>query len=743
MRIIKKLYIIIFLISITNLSAYSIFNNQENVIDSLLNELSKTKDTNKVIILNKLSIKYRRFSKEKSKKYAIQAKELSQEINYLKGEAKSYKNLAILSYFSANYFETINYLESSLVILKKLKDSVEVSKAYNNLGIIYQEEGTYSKALKFYFKALELRKKLKNAFGIYKILNNIGNIYENQGLDEKALEIYMESVKELKKNENTEHLAQVYVNIATIYRKKEKFKKGLDYCQLSLINCKEVKTKIDVLLNMGDIYRQMSNYDSSLICFNKSLILSLDLNDKNSISASYHRLAKIFLRKGFLEKALNNAKNSYRLAKEINSKSSIAESSQILSKIYENLNNYNKAYEYLSSYIEYKDSSFNEDMRNQLESSEKNYEIQKKESENKELKNQELIKEKENTVLREQQKTQNYVILSIFIVLISVGILAFIMYKAKEKEKKAIILLKYQKKEIEKKNKSIREVNSLLLHKNDEITIQKDEIEKQHSEIRKKSEDIQGSIRYASRIQAAILPQKNKIKSLLPDSFILFRPRDIVSGDFYWMAEKDNKIIITAVDCTGHGVPGAFMSMISSTILNEIVNQKGITHTSKILENLHKGVNISLKQEETANQDGMDMAICVIDKEKNICYFSGAKNPLFYVEDGELKQLKGDRMPIGGMLSGKLKNKPFARYEIPLKDDTVFYIFSDGYQDQFGGKKGRKFMRRRFKNLLLEIHKEPMEVQKEILNTTIIEWMGEKEQIDDILIIGFKILQNF
>ncbi len=268
---------------------------------------------------------------------------------------------------------------------------------------------------------------------------------------------------------------------------------------------------------------------------------------------------------------------------------------------------------------------------------------------------------------------------------------------------------------------------------------QKNEIQKKNTEITKKNDDIESSIRYASRIQAAILPQKNKIKKLLPESFILFKPRDIVSGDFYWLSENDGKIIITAVDCTGHGVPGAFMSMISSTILNEIVNQKNIVNSASILENLHTGVNTSLKQKETANQDGMDMALCTIDKENKVCYFSGAKNPLVYIQNGELKQLKGDKMPIGGMLSERKNHKPFASYEIPLKEDNTFYLFSDGYQDQFGGPKGRKFMRKRFKELLFEIHQKPMEEQKLILDKEIELWKGKLEQIDDILVIGFKV----
>ncbi len=277
-----------------------------------------------------------------------------------------------------------------------------------------------------------------------------------------------------------------------------------------------------------------------------------------------------------------------------------------------------------------------------------------------------------------------------------------------------------------------------------EIQIQKEEIEAknetlsfQNEEISQKNASITASINYAKRIQEAMLPLKDKITAGLPENFLLFKPRDIVSGDFYWYAEKNGKIIYTAVDCTGHGVPGALMSMIGSEILTTIVTANGITKADVILEKMNDYVIKALKQEkEGLSQDGMDMALCVIDKENKTVEFAGAKNPLVYITNGELKQVKASRSGIGGyQQDAKDYSSELIHYESP----TWFYMFSDGFQDQFGGPKNRKFMIKRLKELLLDIHYKPMEEQNEILDKTIEKWMENTPQTDDIILIGFKL----
>jgi len=269
-----------------------------------------------------------------------------------------------------------------------------------------------------------------------------------------------------------------------------------------------------------------------------------------------------------------------------------------------------------------------------------------------------------------------------------------------------------------------------------EIEAQRDQLADKNDEIQKINKDITSSIEYAKRIQTAMLPLQENIAKHLKDYFILFKPRDIVSGDFYWFTQKKDKTYIAAVDCTGHGVPGAFMSMIGSEILTTIVNNKGIEDPAEILEYQNKYVRKALKQDTTENQDGMDMALCVIDKKNKTLEFSGAKNPLFIIQNGELTKIRGNKQSIGGY-----QFDSFIKHTINYKSPTWFYIFSDGYADQFGGpnEKAEKFMIKKFKTILLNIYQKPMNEQKEILDNEIKDWMKNVRQTDDIIVIGFKL----
>lgn len=265
-----------------------------------------------------------------------------------------------------------------------------------------------------------------------------------------------------------------------------------------------------------------------------------------------------------------------------------------------------------------------------------------------------------------------------------------------------------------------------------------EEVVKQKDEIAEKNKSITDSIEYASRIQTAILPSKEFAEEILPEHFILFRPRDIVSGDFFWMTKKDNLVVVIAADCTGHGVPGAFMSMLGVSFLNEIVNRHEVTSANVILNNLRRDIKKTLGQEgkEGEAKDGMDIALCVIDIENMKMQYSGAYNPLYLFRNNELMEVKADRMPIGIYIKEK---ESFTNNEIDLQKGDVFYIFSDGYQDQFGGEDGQKFKTKNYKQFLLEIHQKPMAEQREILDKRIDEWRGDWEQIDDIIILGIRV----
>ncbi len=284
---------------------------------------------------------------------------------------------------------------------------------------------------------------------------------------------------------------------------------------------------------------------------------------------------------------------------------------------------------------------------------------------------------------------------------------------------------------------------------------------KVYNQIQQQKEQIIDSISYAQRIQEAILPPIHQLQHVVGDAFVLFKPKDIVSGDFYWFAKTDpkpiyeevltekgarrvlkeiinEKIVIAAIDCTGHGVPGAFMSAIGNDLLNNIVIHEGIVEPSQILYRLHQEIRIALKQNETNNQDGMDAAICVIDLEEEEMLYAGAYNPLLYIQNKEIRIIQGDNNPVGGWHI-KGNERKFSTHTIPLDKPTVFYLLTDGFQDQIGSRDEKKFTTKRLHQLLLNIHTLRMDEQRHVLDDVMNDWMGEIEQVDDMLVLGFKV----
>ncbi len=279
--------------------------------------------------------------------------------------------------------------------------------------------------------------------------------------------------------------------------------------------------------------------------------------------------------------------------------------------------------------------------------------------------------------------------------------------------------------------------NEEIIQQKEEIEAQRDEIEVQRDQIFKQNEDIKKSIEYAKRIQTAVMTPKEHIDRLIPEHYLIFRPRDIVSGDFYWVNQKDGKLVMVVADCTGHGVPGAFMSMLGISFLNEIVTGGVAIEPHEILNTLRARTKSTLSQtgREGENRDGMDMVVCVFDPQTSMLQFAGAYNPLYLVSQGEIVEYKPDKMPVGIHLNEK---ESFTINEIPIRKGDQIVMFSDGFIDQFGGADGRKYMSRHFKRLLASIYNEPVDVQKGMLEEAIDNWMVGYHQVDDIVIMGVR-----
>jgi len=343
-----------------------------------------------------------------------------------------------------------------------------------------------------------------------------------------------------------------------------------------------------------------------------------------------------------------------------------------------------------------------------------------------------------------QLRERNSLALLAFVGIAFVLILLIISTRAYLLKQKDNNKLAEQKNQISEKNEELNHQNAEISAQRDEIEAQRDEIEAQRDmvtgqkeQIEKTHNDISASIEYAMRLQSAIFPGEGLLKECFTDHFIFFRPRDKVSGDFYWWTIEQNQIILAVADCTGHGVPGAFMSMLGVSLLREIINKEHITYPGTVLQRLREEVIRSLNQSGKFGEqkDGLDIAVLSIDPETLKCSYAGANNPAYVMKNSELFEYKADRMPI----SIYDRMDPFTTHDIQLEKGDLLYLFSDGFPDQMGGSKRKKFKYKAFRNLLVEYHEIPLTMQHEALTETIVEWQGDHEQIDDMVIVGLKV----
>lgn len=502
---------------------------------------------------------------------------------------------------------------------------------------------------------------------------------------------------------------------------------------------------------LASIFFYQNDYRQAIKAYEDELDLRKTLGNPENLALVYFNLGSVYMKSEKEQKAIKSYENSLENAKKANLHDLILEINRSLFNIYFDKKNFKKALIYFNEYVRIKDSTFTK--QNQLRYSvlTKNLEESKSEiirkdsvigkkdatiglitSERDTLKIETVIKDKkietlnfekayQEKVIQNQRLLRNFLIVGIFFVFIIVLILVR-MYLFKKRT-----------------NKMLVQKNDEILQQNEEILQQKEEIETQRDHIEKQSKHITDSIVYAERIQKAALPDDDILKHIGFEYFIYFKPRDIVSGDFYWMKRIEKHVVIIAADCTGHGVPGAFVSMLGMSFLNEIIPVSNFNlSAAEILEKLRIAVKKSLKQTGKMSEpkDGMDISLCIINENDYTLEFAGAFNPLFQVRNGELNVIKPTLNPIGI----HFKEIPFENNKINLQKDDMYYIFSDGYCDQFGGDKGDKFSKKQFKQLLSNISDRLLPMQLEVLENVMDKWKGTAyEQIDDQLIIGFRV----
>lgn len=599
----------------------------------------------------------------------------------------------------------LKYATQALKLSEDLRWEKGIMDSEHALGNYYFAINDYQNALTFWFKTLRRREILKDKQGISSSLCNIGSVFMEQGDYPKALDYYFEALKISKEFGNKIKIAMIISNIGSVYSSQGDYPKALDYYNEALKIRNELGDKTGIastMNNIGFIYKKQGNYHEALKNYFISLKLYKEINNKLAIATLHANIGQVLLKQQKAGEAIQWFQKGLKIAIEIRSLSNIKNNYEGLEQGYYSRGNYKKAYEYNKLYIIYRDSLFNEENTKKILQDQMQYNFDKKQEAAK------FEQKKKNIIVQKEKQKQNQILIFVSCFLLLLIVFTGFVFRNLQINKK-------QNKIIEEKNK-----------------------------------DITDSINYAQKIQSSILPNDDEFKMAFPDSFVLYKPKDIVSGDFYWISinpigfsaidkvGKDWKVtnsLVAAVDCTGHGVPGSLMSMLGNSLLNKIVDTNKISKPSEILGALRTEIINSLKQHgENENKDGMDIALCAVYPDR--IEFSGANNPIYIIrKNGSLEKIKGDKMPIG--YSGE-ELKPYTNHEINMEKGDSFYIFTDGYADQFGGENQKKFKYKQLEELLVAVYSKPLEAQKIMLNESIERWKGLNEQTDDILIIGVR-----
>jgi len=599
------------------------------------------------------------------------------------------------------------YYQNALRMFEQMGDGIGRANALNNIGIIYRAHGNQERALDHFLKALDIFREVGNNVGEANTLNNIGNIYYQQQKFDQALNMYDRSLGISEKLGDKNSMAGKLSNIGGVHLQLGNKEKALESTRRALNVQKEIgddKGQISTLNNLGAYFKEDGDLDQSLKYYQNAEFLQRKIGDHSYTTTTLTSIGQIYKEKKQPQVGLTYLQRALSEAKRYGSTEDQITVFENLSQTYADLGDFKRSYDHQQKALNMRDSLDRQVSTRQLAEMQAKFETEQKQREI-ELLNKD--KEVQQLRLTKQITVRNMVIvLSVLTLLLAV--LIYGRYRTKKRAAE----------ELDRKNH---------------------EIEKQKKAVEEKNQEITSSIQYAKRIQDAIMPSMDEIRTVLPDSFVYYRPKEIVSGDFYWFSKQGKRAFIAAVDCTGHGVPGAFMSMIGNDHLNQIVNVEKVTSPEVILNRLHHEIQVTLKQKHgvSENHDGMDIALCVLDPATDKLLFSSANRFLYRVRNGEVLEVRGDTANIGGIMHEDVRK--YALHEVDRQASDVFYIFSDGVSDQFGGEDGKKFGYKRLKELLVEMHALPVAEQRELFEQRLLAWMGNNDQIDDFLLIGFRV----
>ncbi|HTA60814.1 MAG TPA: tetratricopeptide repeat protein [Bacteroidia bacterium] len=577
--------------------------------------------------------------------------------------------------------------------------------ALNNIGYDADNKGNVILATEYYTKALTLREKAGDIRGIAESTNNLGSLCSFQNDTKKSIFYYAKAVKLYQSIGDKRGASQSLNNLGSAYNNLNKVDSGIIFNMQGLSMQQEIGDDIGMAnsySNLGSCYLDKGDTLRAIEYYTNSLKIDEELGNKTGIAEALNNLGEIYLTRNDIKKAQAYGDRAFLLAQELGYPNDIGNSAKLLYDVYRKLKNTGKA---LDMYILFKQ------MRDSVTGLEQVRATTTAEYTYKEFQ-QNLEHEKQSAIATEERKKQRLFMLLIACIAIATGVIALLVFKNLQRYKKAKRLIEKQKELVEEKQKEILD-----------------------------------SIRYAKRIQDAVLKEQEHISAHLPSHFVLFQPKDIVSGDFYWAIEKDNYWYVAAADCTGHGVPGAFLTILGTSFLNELNATDTLLTPAEILDKLRSRMiaELSVTNKETnETKDGMDISLARLNLATKELMWAGANNPLWITsiinqnvdkKEYKLTEISAHKQPIGFYPT----ITPYPNHIIQLNKGDTFYLFTDGYADQFGGEKGKKLKYKPIKDILINAANKSMEEQKKILLDYFIEWKGNYEQTDDICIIGINI----
>jgi len=699
-----------FLILIISISSYS---QDSRTVDSLKHELSiASSDTAKILLRSEIgfagwilregywdsiAVDCRSFLKHSKQHHATEVLVFKERL------AAALMSIAYVKSNSGYADDAIKLYQETLLIQTELDDKVGIATILNNLGNIYDDKGNIPKALELYQNSLKIRLEIGDSSGISSIFNNLAYLYTKLEEYDMAIKDFTKSLEMSKELEDDRNVSLALNNLGYVYQKQGNLVKSEKYHQESLV----IRIKIDDLKGiamsnnmLGMVAKDNLEYNKALDFFKVSLKIYSDNNSVKGVGTTLSNMGETYILKGNYVEADKCIQQSLDIATELGYPLDIQIAAEMLTEINKQKGDWKKAIEMYELYILMKDSLKNIENNKLIIKQNLQNEYDKMTLadslltvEEKKVTDAEIETHKAQI---DQEQTKRYALYGGLAIVILFGVFMFNRFLLSQK-----------------KNALIQEQKEIVQIKNKEIL---------------------DSINYAKRIQSAILPASDTINAHLKDYFILYKPKDIVAGDFYWLELKNGKTLFAVADCTGHGVPGAMISVVCNNGLNRSVREHGLTDPGKILDKTREIVIQEFsKSGEEEMADGMDISLCSI--EGNKMQWAGANNPLWIIRKGELLETLPNRQPIGKYPSPK----PFLTHEITLEKDDRLYLLSDGFPDQFGGIKGKKYKMKNLKKLLISISYNPMNEQQEILNTVFEDWRADLEQIDDICILGLKI----